>query len=328
MAIQKELMFNQLKNQPPLNRQVYEMVMSIGNGYRASVNNIDMTEAINGVQRKGQMAAIIDENATKMAFALGLSDPQALNRKLKEIKDKLLATQGKNVVTKGDLKKELEKILKGKLKKAFEEAGLETELVEQLEEKEIEEDRKQDQEQNQDLFILKADSERIHEREIEERNAMDRQKQIQEKALRVLEAMEKARDAIEKGKPIPEMDLSYLKELTPQEFSQQMNAFKKFGLEPIAIGKDRTDRNAVEKEISIEDFQNGKAGFAIQYDKLVTPEWRTGVAEKWKALFERNGLEVKYRAETTERDDRNFADARNGNAQRPNQTVEDSRDDR
>lgn len=172
-----------------------------------------------------------------------------------------------------------------------------------------EEDRKQDQEQNQDLFILTANGngERIIEREEEERDLQDRQRQIAEKSLRVLEAMEKARDAIEKGKEIPEMDLSYLKDLTPQEFAKQMAVFKTFGLQPVALGRDRQVREDPEREVTLEtvtkdDIEQGDVAFAIQFDKLKDPNWRK-MAEKSKAFFEQKGLKTKYIPETTIEDD-------------------------
>lgn len=331
MVIQKELMLSQLKNMPLRNRQMYDMVMSIGKGYKASANNMDIAEVINSAQKRQEMMAVIDEVTTNVAFSFGLSDPQKLNKKLEEIRQELFANSKDGKVTKGDLKKKIEKILKSRLKDAFEKAGLDPELIEEIEEREQEreEDRIQDQEQNQDLFILKADSERVHEREIEERNAMDRQKQIQEKALRVLEAMEKARDAIEKGKPIPEMDLSYLRELTPDEFSQQMNAFKKFGLQPIAIMKDgeltreNPERQITKETITKEDFEQGDIAFAIQFDKLVDPNWRENVAEKYKAIYERSGFDIKYRSETTKADDLIYSTKGNEATEKTGQVKED-----
>ncbi|MBQ7410449.1 MAG: hypothetical protein IJW20_03600 [Clostridia bacterium] len=309
MQVQEKLMLEQVKNMPPLNRQMYSMVKSIGSGYKASAMQLDAAGVINNAAQKQEMAEIINGTTNNVAFSFGLSDPQKLKQKLEDIKKELLASSKSGVVTKGDLKKRLEEILKTRLRNAFEKAGLAPELVEELEDREIEEDRKQDQDQNQDLFILTANGngERIIDREEEQRDLQDRQRQIAEKSLRVLEAMEKARDAIEKGKEIPEMDLSYLKDLTPQEFAKQMAVFKTFGLQPVALGRDRQVREDPEREVTLEtvtkeDIEQGDVAFAIQFDKLKGPNWRK-MAEKSKAFFEQKGLKTKYIPETTIEDD-------------------------
>ena len=307
MVIQRKLRPEEIQNMPQLNRQAYGIITSFGDGYTASATDKEVAE-------------VISLATNKMAMSIGLSDAQDLSEKLKAIKAK------RNIKDLEGLKDYFKLVLKKKIKEALLEAGLDPELIEEIEEREQEreEDRIQDQEQNQDLFILKADSERVHEREIEERNAMDRQKQIQEKALRVLEAMEKARDAIEKGKPIPEIDLSYLRELTPDEFSQQMNAFKKFGLQPIAIMKDgELTRENPERQITKEDFEQGDIAFAIQFDKLVDPNWRENVAEKYKAIYERSGFDIKYRSETTKADDLIYSTKGNEAAEKTDQVIED-----
>ena len=317
MVIQRKLRPEEIQNMPQLNRQAYGIITSFGDGYTASATDKEVAE-------------VISLATNKMAMSIGLSDAQDLSEKLKAIKAK------RNIKDLEGLKDYFKVVLKKKIKEALLEAGLDPELIEEIEEREQEreEDRIQDQEQNQDLFILKADSERVHEREIEERNAMDRQKQIQEKALRVLEAMEKARDAIEKGKPIPEIDLSYLRELTPDEFSQQMNAFKKFGLQPIAIMKDgeltrenperQITKETITKEtITKEDFEQGDIAFAIQFDKLVDPNWRENVAEKYKAIYERSGFDIKYRSETTKADDLIYSTKGNEATEKTGQVKED-----
>ena len=307
MVIQRKLRPEEIQNMPQLNRQAYGIITSFGDGYTASATDKEVAE-------------VISLATNKMAISIGLSDAQDLSEKLKAIKAK------RNIKDLEGLKDYFKVVLKKKIKEALLEAGLDPELIEEIEEREQEreEDRIQDQEQNQDLFILKADSERVHEREIEERNAMDRQKQIQEKALRVLEAMEKARDAIEKGKPIPEIDLSYLRELTPDEFSQQMNAFKKFGLQPIAIMKDgELTRENPERQITKEEFEQGDIAFAIQFDKLVDPNWRENVAEKYKAIYERSGFDIKYRSETTKADDLIYSTKGNEATEKTGQVKED-----
>lgn len=307
MVTQEKRMLDQIKNMPPLNRQMYGLVKSIGSGYKASAMELDSAGVINNATKKQEMVEIIDDITNNVAFSFGLSDPQKLKQKLEDIKKELLANSKSGVVTKGDLKKRLEEILKMRLKSAFEREGIDAELVEELEDREIEEDRKQDQEQNQsqELFILttNGNGERIMEREEEERDLQDRQRQIAEKSLRVLEAMEKARDAIVKGKEIPEMDLSYLKDLTPREFAKQMAVFKTFGLEPVSLGRDRQERENPEREVTLEtitkeDVEKGDVAFAIQFDKLKTNKWRD-MALNAKSSLERNGLKREYTLETT-----------------------------
>lgn len=206
-------------------------------------------------------------------------------------------------------------------------------VVQRREDEEIANDQRQDQEQNQDLFILttNGNGERIIEIKEVQRDLQDRQRerqrQIAEKALRVLEAMEKARDAVERGEPIPEMDLSYLKDLTPQEFAKQMAVFKSFGLQPVTLGRDRQVREDPEREVTLEtitkeDVEQGDVAFAIQFDKLKDPNWRK-MAEKSKAFFEQKGLKTKYIPETTIEDDVISAIAGSEKAGRTNQVIKD-----
>lgn len=314
MVVQRRLRPDEIQNMPPLNRQVYGIITSFGEGYRTSAMEPEMAEVIN--------------NATnKMAVSIGLSDAQELMEKLKAIKAK------RNIKDLDGLKDYFKQLLKKRIKESFLEAGLDPELIEELEENEKQEDIRQDQEQNQDLFILttNGNGERIIDREEEERDLQDRQKerqrQIAEKALRVLEALEKARDAIVKGKEIPEMDLSYLKDLTPQEFAKQMAVFKTFGLEPVTFGRDRQVRDDPEREVTLEtvtkdDIEQGNVAFAIQFDKLKTNNWRD-MALDAKNRFERNGLKREYTLETTIDENVINAIAGKGNAGRTNVSKED-----
>ena len=152
-------------------------------------------------------------------------------------------------------------------------------------------------EQNKDLFILTVNGggERVVDREEQERSLQDRQRAIAERTLKVLEAMEKAADAVQKGEKIPEMDLSYLKDLTPREFNQQMRIFKDFGLDPIIIGEDGQIRENPEREVTIEtitkeDLEEGSVAFGISFEKMQTKEWRD-IARMAKESCRRQGIE-------------------------------------
>lgn len=158
-------------------------------------------------------------------------------------------------------------------------------------------------EQNQDLFILTVNGggERLVDREEQERSLQDRQRAIAERTLKVLEAMEKAADAVQKGEKIPEMDLSYLKDLTPREFKQQMRIFKDFGLDPIIIGEDGQIRENPEREVTIEtitkeDLEEGCVAFGISFEKMQTKEWRD-IARMAKESCRRQGIESEYKPE-------------------------------
>lgn len=191
--------------------------------------------------------------------------------------------------------------------------------------KALDEDWKQDQEQNQDLFILttKGNDGRIVDREEQQMDLQDRQIQIAEKSLRVLEAMEKARDAIVKGKEIPEIDLSYLKDLTPKEFAKQMAVFKTFGLQPVMLGRDGQVREDQEREVTLEtitreEVEQGDIGFSIPFDQLRTSKWRS-IAERSKEFFKQKGIKPEYEPETTIEDDVINAIAGNKNTKSPTQ---------
>lgn len=218
--------------------------------------------------------------------------------------------------------------LKGRLnsrkKKEIEskEAAVQTDEKNQ---KALDEDWKQDQEQNQDLFILttKGNDGRIVDREEQQMDLQDRQRQIAEKSLRVLEAMEKARDAIVKGKEIPEIDLSYLKDLTPKEFAKQMAVFKTFGLQPVMLGRDGQVREDQEREVTLEtitreEVEQGDIGFSIPFDQLRTSKWRS-IAERSKEFFKQKGIKPEYEPETTIEDDVINAIAGSKNAKSPTQ---------
>lgn len=182
-------------------------------------------------------------------------------------------------------------------------------------------------EQNQDLFILTANDngQRLIDREEQERSLQDRQKAIAERSLRVLEAMEKARDAIQKGKDIPQMDLSYLKDLTPDEFSKQMKVFKDFGLEPVVLGDDGKVREDPEREvtletITLEDLEEQDIAFAIPFEKLQTKDWRE-MAEKAKVSCKKQGIESEYEPEL-ERDANNITETTRDNASPSKSSIE------
>lgn len=291
MVIQRRLNADEIRNMNPLNRQMYDMITTFGDGYKASAISPEMAEAINGA-------------TNGMAATLGLSDTQELSAKLIAIKGKA------NIKDKEGLKEYFKLLLKKRIKESLREAGLDPELIEGLDENEKQQlTQVQEQNQNQDLFVLptNGNGERIVDREEEQRNLEDRQKQVAERSLRVLEAMEKARDAIEKGKEIPEMDLSYLKDLTPKEFAKQMRVFKDFGLEPVVVGRDGQVREDPERQVTLEtitreDIEQGDVAFAISFEKLQTREWRK-MAESSKLFFKQKGIEPKYEPETTIEDD-------------------------
>ena len=166
-----------------------------------------------------------------------------------------------------------------------------------------EEEKRQDDAQNQDLFILtvNGDGDRLVDREEQERSLQDRQRAIAERTLRVLEAMEKAADAVQKGEKIPEMDLSYLKDLTPKEFAKQMKVFKDFGLETVVIGEDGQVRESPEREVTLEtitkeDLEDGSIAFGVSLEKMQTKEWRD-MARMAKESCKRQGIESEYEPE-------------------------------
>lgn len=165
------------------------------------------------------------------------------------------------------------------------------------------EEKRQDEAQNQDLFLLttNGNGERVVDREEQSKTLLDRQKAIAERTLRVLEAMEKAADAVQKGEKIPEMDLSYLKDLTPREFKQQMRVFKDFGLDPIVIGEDGQIRENPEREVTIEtitkeDLEEGNVAFGISFEKMKTKDWRE-MAKMAKESCRKQGIESEYEPE-------------------------------
>ena len=297
MVIQKELMLSQLKNMPLRNRQMYDMVKSIGKGYKASANNMDTAEVINSAQKRQEMMAIIDEVTTNVAFSFGLSDPQKLNKKLEEIRQELLANSKDGKVTKGDLKKKIEKILKSRLKDAFEKAGLDYELVEELEDKEIADEKKQD-EQHNDLFELVNSENNVRLKEMEDKEKASQllQKNVYERSLTIMLAMKKVRESIVQNREMLEIDLSFLKELDSQELSKQMKFLGSFGLTPMMIEKEGQIRENPERTIELEtitkeDLEQGDIIFAIPIKELQSKNWE----EKTRALTERfkdKGVEV------------------------------------
>lgn len=165
-------------------------------------------------------------------------------------------------------------------------------------------------EEEQELFILtiKGNGDRLFDREEEQKTLEDRQRAIAEKTLRVLEALEKARDAVKKGEKIPEMDLSYLKELTPKEFAKQMNVFKDFGLEPVLIGDDGKVRENPEREvtletITLEDLELDGIAFAISFEKLKSKDFRN-IAELAKESCKKQNIKSEYEPDPELEDDK------------------------
>lgn len=255
----------------PLNQQVSDIITALGDEFGAS--------------------AI----ARNMAEAIEVADTQELAEKIKAMK-----ARGKIKDIAG-LREFFKKRLEKKIREA-QENGVEI----NSDKSEEKEEKKQNE---QELFILTANgnSERIVDKKAETGSFEASQKENAQRVLRVLEAMEKARDAIEKRKEIPEMDLSYLKDLTPRELAKQMAVFKDFGLQPVVLGRDGQVREDPERQVTLEtitreDLEQGDIAFAIPFEKLQTREWRK-MAEKSKMFFKEMGIKPEYEPETTIEDD-------------------------
>lgn len=151
-------------------------------------------------------------------------------------------------------------------------AYLVTEIQKEIEKEELEADRLQDNEQNQDLFELvnNKNNIRLQDRQALERDLQDRQRSVAERSLRILEAMEKVKDAIVQGKENLELDLSCFRELGPEELSKQMSFLERFGLKQM-------------------DLENGEIVFSIPMRELHSPMWERK-AEAYKAQFKERGI--------------------------------------
>ena len=254
----RRLSQDELNNMPPFNRSVYNVINSFGSKLQTFATS-------------NKMAEVISAETIVMGNSLGLANTQDLATKLNAIKGKL-ATQ-KETVTKEDLEEYLRNMLKKRIKESLREAGLDPELIEKMEDKEVlEADRKQDNEQNQDLFELvnNKNNIRLQDREALEKDLENRQRSIAERSLRILEAMEKVKDAIVQGKENLEIDLSCFRELGPEELSKQMDFLKRFGLKQM-------------------DLENGEIVFSIPMRELHSPIWERK-AEAYKAQLKEHGI--------------------------------------
>lgn len=254
----RRLSQDELNNMPPFNRSVYNVINSFGSKLQTFATS-------------NKMAEVISAETIVMGNSLGLANTQDLATKLNAIKGKL-ATQ-KETVTKEDLEEYLRNMLKKRIKESLREAGLDPELIEKMEDKEVlDADRKQDNEQNQDLFELvnNKNNIRLQDRQALERDLQDRQRSVAERSLRILEAMEKVKDAIVQGKENLELDLSCFRELGPEELSKQMSFLERFGLKQM-------------------DLENGEIVFSIPMRELHSESWRAK-AEAYKAQFKERGI--------------------------------------
>lgn len=224
-------------------------------------------------------------------------------------------------------------ILMNRLKMRIGKANREAELMDRFykereEELEIEEDRIQDNEQNQDLidlveqrkveeeqkrkedeledeqelFLLdtKGKSPRLQVREeLEERSLQDRQKALMERSLRILEALEKIKDAMKQEKGMLEIGGDFFKGLDVKQIKQQLGLLKAMGVQGITKdengnivendGREVSAETITEKDI--EALEKGEVDFAIPFETLQSIGWKQQ-DEKLRQWFKDKGIEL------------------------------------
>lgn len=164
---------------------------------------------------------------------------------------------------------------------------------EEKEREELDADREQDEDQNQDLFVLNKSGKNPKLLTTEElnRDLADRQRTINEKRFRLLEALEKVKDAMKQEKGMLEIDLDLLKDLNPEQLRRQLTFFKAIGAEAMVVGRDgetieNSGREISSETITLEDIEQGTVAFAIPFDKLQSPTWKANI-NQYKAGLKR-----------------------------------------
>ena len=168
---------------------------------------------------------------------------------------------------------------------------------------EEEQKRKEDElEDEQELFLLdtKGKSPRLQVREeLEERSLQDRQKALMERSLRILEALEKIKDAMKQEKGMLEIGGDFFKGLDVKQIKQQLGLLKAMGVQGITKdengnivendGREVSAETITEKDI--EALEKGEVDFAIPFETLQSIGWKQQ-DEKLRQWFKDKGIEL------------------------------------
>ena len=142
----------------------------------------------------------------------------------------------------------------------------------------------EEMEEEQELFLLDrlGRNPRLQVREeLEERNLQDRQKALMERSLRILEALEKIKQATKGENGILEIGGDIFKGMNSREIKQQLGLLKAMGVQEISRDDGGNVLENEGREISIEtltekdmkDIEKGEMDLGIPLETLRSIEW-------------------------------------------------------
>ena len=184
--------------------------------------------------------------------------------------------------------------------------------IQQKEAEEFADEQRQDEEHN-DLFELTLNNGnfRLQDKDALLRDMQDRQRNVFDRNLKLLEALEEIRKVSRQRDGVLEIDLSHMKELDPKVFEMQKDLLSRFKIKAMTVGREGQDRDAPEREIALEtvtreQLEQGEVTLAIPFKTLQSLEWEK-LSEKFrnqmKGYLEQKGIEVEEKEPLSIEDD-------------------------
>lgn len=174
-------------------------------------------------------------------------------------------------------------------------------VAQQKESAERANEQKQDEEHN-DLFELTMNNGNfmLQGKDALLRDLHDRQRNVFDRNLKLLEALEAIRKISRQTDGMLQIDLSHMQNLDPKVFEMQKDLLSRFKVKAMIASERGLEREAPEREITVEtvtkeQLERGEVTFAIPFRELQSPEWER-LSEKFrnqmKDYLNRKGIQI------------------------------------
>ncbi len=216
------------------------------------------------------------EVESKIEYLLNLDDEKLKYRLNKRKEEKVKDEEAKEYIEAKKEDVEVDKDFQEDLDKnnSF------VEMQQQNEEEKKEEETREGAEAKDDLFVLTQENGKfkLQDREAIMKDLQDRQRNVFDRNLKLLEALEEIRKVSRQFDGNLQIDLSHMLDLDPKEFELQKKLLSRFRLKAMSTKSNELDRESPEREITIEtitkeDLENGDITYSIPFRELQSPEW-------------------------------------------------------
>lgn len=184
--------------------------------------------------------------------------------------------------------------------------------VQKRENEEIANEQRQDEEHN-DLFELTMNNGNfmLQDKDALLRDLQDRQRNVFDRNLKLLEALEAVRKISRQTDGMLQIDLSHMQNLDPKVFEMQKDLLSRFKVKAMTVVREGLERESPEREITIEtvtkeQLEKGEVTFAIPFRELQSREWgerADGFRKQMEDYLAKKGIEVEKREPLRVEDD-------------------------